>query len=536
MARGRRGKGSRGSGDDGDGSGDGSGDGGGDGSGDGAGSIPTSDVATGSEMRRCAEHLFPLPFLPGMAATFADYLGMAMLTPALPYWCAEEAGMSPAQVATWTGAITTAQYAGAAMGNFAVGAAGDGLGARRTLLATLLGDVVLFTLTAVETRPGALLAIRLIAGASSPLVAALMYILQRAEDKAQTLAGVNAYSLSVNLGYALGGVVVGLAYGTMGWLGLNLLSACVAGAALVFVAIVAKRDTANGLAMTESGVRRREEAEAGVGVGAGMSPRASFAVGEAGEAAGGGGLGGDRGGGDTAGGGGDAGGGDAAKVSVFRTGAMVSHCYTAFNTGYLFMGFIVLFVLMAKQVLGWSVVLVGWAFMAIPVANVVAMYGLIPPFVARFGVHCSLTCASIGTVCVLSVLALPSVHRTQEGVLTVTFFLVLCVVLLQVPNQMRIKIIADAHAPGSMGRITGASRVCFAAGQTCSPIVVALLYVQDPTWAVLSMVFVSAAVPAVFVACGQALWADPDSVQSVQSRVGDGDGSVEGGLGASVRR
>ena len=207
-----------------------------------AGSIPTSDAATGSEMRRCAEHLFPLPFLPGMAATFADYLGMAMLTPALPYWCAEEAGMTPAQVATWTGAITTAQYAGAAMGNFAVGAAGDGLGARRTLLATLLGDVVLFTLTAVETRPGALLAIRLIAGASSPLVAALMYILQRAEDKAQTLAGVNAYSLSVNLGYALGGVVVGLAYGTMGWLGLNLLSACVAGAALVFVAVVAKRD------------------------------------------------------------------------------------------------------------------------------------------------------------------------------------------------------------------------------------------------------------------------------------------------------
>lgn len=483
-------------------------------------------------MRRCAEHLFPLPFLPGMAATFADYLGMAMLTPALPYWCADEAGMTPAQVATWTGAITTAQYAGAAMGNFAVGAAGDGLGAKRTLLATLLGDVVLFTLTAVETRPGALLAIRLVAGASSPLVAALMYILQRAEDKAQTLAGVNAYSLSVNCGYALGGVVVGLAYRTMGWLGLNLLSACVAGAALVFVAVVAKRDS---LAITESGARRREEAEAGVGVGAGMSPRASFAVGEAGEGGGGGGgLGGNRGV-DTAG---DTAGETAStqlanKVSVFRTGAMVSHCYTAFNTGYLFMGFIVLFVLMAKQVLGWSVVRVGWAFMAIPVANVVAMYGLIPPFVQRFGVHCSITCASIGTVIVLAVLALPSVHRTQEGILTVTFFLILCVVLLQVPNQMRIKIIADAHAaPGAMGRITGASRVCFATGQTCSPIVVALLYVQDPTWAVLSMVFVAAAVPAVFVACGQALWADPDSHSAGRG----GDGSGRGVPGASVRR
>ena len=197
-----------------------------------------------------------------MAATFADYLGMAMLTPALPYWCADEAGMTPARVATWTGAITTAQYAGAAMGNFAVGAAGDGLGAKRTLLATLLGDVALFTLTAVETRPGALLAIRLVAGASSPLVAALMYILQRAEDKAQTLKGVNAYSLSVNFGYAVGGVVVGLAYGAMGWLGLNLLSACVAGAALVFVAVVAKGDAA----VTEesgAGARRRRRLASG---------------------------------------------------------------------------------------------------------------------------------------------------------------------------------------------------------------------------------------------------------------------------------
>ena len=108
------------------------------------------------------------------------------------------------------GAITTAQYAGAALGNFAVGAMGDGLGARETLAATLLGDVVLFTLTALATKPGALLAIRLVAGMSSPLVAALMYILQRASTKSQTLKGVNAYSLSVNGGYALGGVVVGV--------------------------------------------------------------------------------------------------------------------------------------------------------------------------------------------------------------------------------------------------------------------------------------------------------------------------------------
>jgi len=481
------------------------------------------------------DYLFPFEFLPGMAATFADYLGMAMLTPALPYWCAE-AGLSPTEVATWTGAITTAQYAGAALGNFAVGAMGDGLGARETLAATLLGDVVLFTLTALATKPGALLAIRLVAGMSSPLVAALMYILQRASTKSQTLKGVNAYSLSVNGGYALGGVVVGVGYASMGWLGLNLLSAGVAGVALVFVLVTAKGKPP--VAVTDSGLKRREEAEAGVGVGAGMSPRASVGggreIGDASEASVS-----STGGGST---------GQSVKsshqisgsapsplppsISVFRTGAMVSHCYTAFNTGYLFMGFIVLFVLMAKQVLGWSVAEVGWAFMAIPVANVCAMYGLIPPFIRRFGVHCSVTCGSIMTVCVLGVLSLPAVYSSAEGILGVTFMLIFCVVLLQVrlflfayeqletdvvfclqvPNQMRIKLIADRYAPGSMGRITGASRVCFATGQTCSPIIVALLYVQEPHWAVLSMLFVAASVPFVFVICGQTLWVDPPAI------------------------
>ena len=461
-------------------------------------------------------YLFPFEFLPGMAATFADYLGMAMLTPALPYWCAE-AGLSPTEVATWTGAITTAQYAGAALGNFAVGAMGDGLGARETLAATLLGDVVLFTLTALATKPGALLAIRLVAGMSSPLVAALMYILQRASTKSQTLKGVNAYSLSVNGGYALGGVVVGVGYASMGWLGLNLLSAGVAGVALVFVLVTAKGKPP--VAVTDSGVKRREEAEAGVVVGGpGVSPRASVGggreIGDASEAS------------VSSSGGGSTERGvkfssqiSAAatsplppSISVFRTGAMVSHCYTAFNTGYLFMGFIVLFVLMAKQVLGWSVAEVGWAFRAIPVANVCAMYGLIPPFIRRFGVHCSVTCGSIMTVCVLGVLSLPAVYSSAEGILGVTFMLIFCVVLLQVPNQMRIKLIADRYAPGSMGRITGASRVCFATGQTCSPIIVALLYVQEPHWAVLSMLFVAASVPFVFVICGQTLWVDPPAI------------------------
>ena len=145
------------------------------------------------------------PFLPGMAATFADYLGMALLTPALPYFLSDVVGLDARGVATWTGAITTAQYAGGAMGNMIVGTMGDKLGSRATLGVTLAGDVLFFTLTAVNRHRGALLALRFLAGLSSPLVAALHHILKQARDKMHVLEGVNAYSLSVNAGYALGG-------------------------------------------------------------------------------------------------------------------------------------------------------------------------------------------------------------------------------------------------------------------------------------------------------------------------------------------
>jgi len=46
-------------------------------------------------------------------------------------------------------------------------------------------------------------------------------------------------SASVNFGYALGGVIVGVGYTSMGWVGLNVLSAVVAAVGLVLVATLA---------------------------------------------------------------------------------------------------------------------------------------------------------------------------------------------------------------------------------------------------------------------------------------------------------
>ena len=67
-------------------------------------------------------------FAPGMSACFADYFGMALLTPALPYFLADDVGLDERGVSVWTGAITTAQYAG---GEDAENASKDGARSRR---------------------------------------------------------------------------------------------------------------------------------------------------------------------------------------------------------------------------------------------------------------------------------------------------------------------------------------------------------------------------------------------------------------------
>ena len=442
----------------------------------------------------CVTRAVNYPFLPGMASCFADYLGMAMLTPALPYFLSD-IGMSAAAVATWTGAITTAQYAGAACGNMAVGAMGDALGSRATLGATLFGDVALFAATAFSRDVTTLIIIRCLAGVSSPLVASLHYILRRATSKKHTLEGVNAYSISVNAGYAFGSVIVGLGYDALGWVGLNVLSAVVAGGALVTVLALVKKEPPS--------AKRSPSVLRALGEVRRDSPGAAGADGSQ----------------DAAGRGAN----DAARTtfSVYRTGAMVSHMVTAVNVGYQFMGFLVLFVLMAKQILRWSPATLGWSFMAIPIVNTLVMYYVIPPLIKRFGVHALITYSSACTMLTLAVFAVPAVHTSPAGVMAVTVSLVLCVVTVQVPNQMRIKLIADAFAPGDMGKITGASRVCFAIGQTSSPVVCAVLYVIHPSLAIGSMFLAVTTVPIAFYLCGQSFFVDPATKESGEAQPND---------------
>ena len=268
--------------------------------------------------------------------------------------------MSATAVATLMGAITTAQYAGAACGNMAVGAMGDALGSRATLGATLFGDVVLFAATAFSKNVVALIVIRTLAGISSPLVASLHYILSRATSKKHTLEGVNAYSVSVNAGYAFGSVVVGLGYDDLGWFGLNALSAVVAGVAMVTVLALVK---------SEAPAKRSPSVLRALWELPSLPEKGDETFGSQ----------------------------EAKKktTSVWRTGAMASHAVTAVNVGYQFMGFLVLFTLMAKQILKWSATTLGWSFMAIPIVNSLVMYYVIPPLIKRVGVHALITYSSM---------------------------------------------------------------------------------------------------------------------------------------------
>lgn len=408
-------------------------------------------------------------------------------------------------------AVETESLGGGTFGNMLVGRMGDVLGSRATLCLTLLGDVVLFSLTAFSTGPSMLVAVRCMAGLSSPLVASLLYILERASGKLQTLEAINAYSISVNMGYAVGGVVVGLGYNSMGWVGVNLFSASVAVVAIALVLWSSTPSPGKGSVGGEASGEMSGEKDV-----TGARIRGGNAVAAEGQ---------ERGAGEmkssqvatirgnatvvSQGDGKNSASGEASARAAFRSGAMLSHCYTAFGVGYQFMGFIVTFVLMAKQVLGWSANTIGWSFLAIPVANIVTMYYVIPPTVRTLGVHTLITCASFGSCAILAVFALPAVHESPAGIMSMTFLLIICVVAVQVPNQMRIKIIADTYAPQHMGSITGASRVCFAGGQTAAPIVCAVLYVKSPVLAMGSMLLVMIMIPVVFMLAGQKLFSDP---------------------------
>ena len=88
-----------------------------------------------------------------LVSTFADYVGLALITPALPYYL-EELGFSDSEVPVWNGVITTCQFAAIIVGNLFWGAFSDRHGSRRALQLAMAGGVVFLFYYRPRTRKG----------------------------------------------------------------------------------------------------------------------------------------------------------------------------------------------------------------------------------------------------------------------------------------------------------------------------------------------------------------------------------------------
>jgi MFS family permease len=166
-----------------------------------------------------------------LLSTFADYFGLAVISPTLPFYL-EEIGVE--RIALWTGVIVSIQFAAVVIANNFWGRVSDRYGAHRAIMWTMAGDALFFGLSAVAFVPWSLVLIRFCAGLFSPLVPALSYLFA-VLTPAETTAGIGRYAMALLCAYVLGAAVVGATYDEIGWLGMSLMTAAVAAGILLFV-------------------------------------------------------------------------------------------------------------------------------------------------------------------------------------------------------------------------------------------------------------------------------------------------------------
>ena len=182
------------------------------------------------------------PNASAVLSVFADYLGLAMLTPSLPFYLSEK-GLTDDEIPFWNGAITTAQFAAIVIGNVFWGRFCDRTSSWRALQMAMLGDTVFFALSAVAPfglrgapSAGVMLAVvRFFAGLFTPLVSAVLYIFDRVQSPKELARGVSLYAFATVSAYGAGGFLVGVLYEPIGWSWVNTISAIFAGGTFLYV-------------------------------------------------------------------------------------------------------------------------------------------------------------------------------------------------------------------------------------------------------------------------------------------------------------
>jgi len=433
-----------------------------------------------------------------IVSTFADYFGLALMTPLLPYKLAD-LGFDETELPLWNGVISTAQFAAIVLGNLFWGRVSDRIGSQRSLLYAMVGDAVFFGLTAVapfglegsgcepsgsgEHGQGvqacgrtegaiALAAVRAGAGFCTPLVSALVFIFDRADSTKTVAKQMGHYSSAVLAGYIVGGVLVGALYDSLGWAWLNVGSAGVAGAAAVYVAHLSAPAIRKGPKLQNSkGVRR-------------------------------------------------------ALLSV----DFVTHATTAILVGFCMTSMTFTYVIILAEIFLWDARSTGLANLFV-VCNLlpINMFGL-PVAVKHFAVHRIITMSGIAMCIMYALLAIwastLSKSEGSEGKLGKQMplfvghsLLFVTIVFMQAVNLSRSNLIASKYAPEARGAITSAGRTCFAIGQALGPIVSGILFTQGAVLPYLAGLLLAVLNLSMFLLTGTPVCHDPSMEPVVATSV-----------------
>jgi len=383
---------------------------------------------------------------------FADRLGTAVLLTTLPFYLME---LRVARLELWAGAILSAQFAAAALGNVFWGRVADRLGERRALLFALCGDGIFFFLTAFATTPWLVLTARFLAGACEPAVPCLSLVVRALPPEALH-KGLERFTLFVVGAYAVGGVVVGASYADIGWAGTSVVTGVVA--LLAALATACRADADSG-----------DEVSALPGLG-------RFAT-------------------------------------ALRSADFITHAATAFTAGFATNLVVSVLPVALLQEFGYGPRGAALAFLTVPVVLAAAGLRIAPTAMRRCGARPVIGIGLVLSIAFCALLASP-VGRAHPAALVL---LCVCVVvgmqLQQSPNQARAKAIGDALTVRGTGAVVSASRMAWACGQAAGPMAALAAYAHaGPAAPWLVLLALEAALAAVYAALRVPLFTRADSL------------------------
>ena len=355
---------------------------------------------------------------PALLCVFADYFGLALIQPTLPFYLAE---ISPDNVEIWVGAILSIQFVFVIPGNLVWGYLTDRLGSRRTLQLTMTGDLLCFLATAFCTQPTTLLVVRACAGFCSPLVPALSNVFEivPAED---VVKAMGRFGMCVMAAYLFGSGAIALFYDLISWSGVNLIAV---GAAALGLGT-----------MTLTPVPPKKERQQATGVGQALRSGDFLTHAATGLCSGF---------------------MMSAVVSVAAVTYMDQFGLSATQVGLLFLGLPLLLMVVASIIVPKLVKSMG---LQRTVSS--ATFGLV--FVAGL-----LAVPQISQSNIYAFSALIA-------------FLIMLQTMQHQPNQVRVKLIGNYYTTNGSGIVTGASRTFWALGQAAAPLACLSGYVSFGVW------------------------------------------------------